>query len=193
MERLLPRSSQTNPPSERQTRFHAVEQDKRLNELTELPELSAVLREVGCTSLVASDVNRLVGDSFWHSDGYYTSGRFLRAVVYGEPLTAASGALRVLPGTHRDCLGWSREDVSVVLQHQRLLGLAGPEVPAVALESEIGDLILFDTNILHSSWGGAVRRQWAWNFARPPSNKQERQAAAAYVLNRFVSGSVRFS
>jgi hypothetical protein len=52
---------------------------------------------------------------------------------------------------------------------------------------------VFHTNILHSAWNGRQRRQWAWNFARKPTTVAESRDLSRYVLNRFVSGTVRFS
>nr|WP_241265803.1 phytanoyl-CoA dioxygenase family protein [Streptomyces boncukensis] len=143
--------------------------------------------------MVSSDVNVLVGDSYWHSDGFYDEGLYLRAVVYGEPTDAAGGALRVIPGSHRPEGGWQGEPVRQLMEHDRALGLRGDEIPATVLATRPGDVVVFHTNVLHSAWNGSRRRQWAWNFTRPPVTASERTAASQYVLNRFVSGTVRFS
>jgi hypothetical protein len=42
---------------------------------------------------------------------------------------------------------------------EELWGLAGADVPAVALETLPGDLLLFDHRIKHSSFGGGSRRR----------------------------------
>ncbi|GAA1931084.1 phytanoyl-CoA dioxygenase family protein [Streptantibioticus ferralitis] len=186
---LLPDPS----PVRRSTCFHAVERDERMAVIGRAPALREVLTAAQAVSMVSSDVNRLVGDSYWHSDGFYDHGLYLRAVVYGERLHAGNGALRVIPGSHLPGSGWQGAAVRTLMRHDSELGLAGEEIPATVIDCEPGDVIVFNTNILHSAWGGAARRQWAWNFTRPPRSEPERRATARYILNRFVSGSVRFS
>ncbi|MFD5746488.1 phytanoyl-CoA dioxygenase family protein [Streptomyces sp. NPDC127033] len=190
-EALLPEAP--DAPTERLTRFHAAERDERMRSILQVPEMARLLTGTGATSMVSSDVNVLVGDSYWHSDGFYDEGLYLRAVIYGEPVDGSSGALRVMPASHRSETGWSGDPVRLLMQHESDLGLRGDEVPATVIASEPGDIVVFNTNILHSAWNGRRRRQWAWNFARKPVTDSERRAASQYVLNRFVSGTVRFS
>ena len=42
---------------------------------------------------------------------------------------------------------------------QDALGISGPEVPAVALETQPGDLIMFNQDLKHASYGGGTRRR----------------------------------
>ena len=45
-------------------------------------------------------------------------------------------------------------------QHQEgFWGIPGPNVPAFTLESHPGDLVVFDHNIKHASYGGGNRRR----------------------------------
>src|SRR6185503_12870250 len=50
-----------------------------------------------------SDGNFYVGDTRWHSDGYGGRGglRHIKIAFYLDPLTRTTGALRVIPGSHR--------------------------------------------------------------------------------------------
>ena len=112
-----------------------------------------------------SDGNFYVGDTRWHSDGFArTKYRFLKFAFYLDPVTAESGCLRVIPGSHH------RKDRYALALHEAMsssrtddtenqLGLTGPEVPAVALETRPGDLIMFNQDLKHASYGGGTRRR----------------------------------
>ncbi|GGU81811.1 hypothetical protein GCM10010260_12890 [Streptomyces filipinensis] len=178
-------------PAERVTKFDA---------LTEMPELGLIaesewVRAV-CGALferkfqvIASDANLLVGDSYWHSDGFYDTP-FLRFVLYLEATTHDTGALRFLPGSHRADNGWLGDPTRHVIRHREDLGLEGGGVPGVVVESQPGDVIVFDTNVLHSAWHGSMRRQLAFNCVGEPVTETEQRDTRRYFLNRYVSGSV---
>jgi hypothetical protein len=63
---------------------------------------------------------------------------------YLEPLTAATGALLVVPGSHL------RESAAIE--------------EAIALPTVPGDAIMFDERLFHASHGGLLRRQWRVDF-----------------------------
>ena len=52
---------------------------------------------------MGSDGNFYVGDTRWHSDGYGGRGglKHIKIAFYLDPLTRDTGALRVMPGSHR--------------------------------------------------------------------------------------------
>ncbi|MFF7636807.1 phytanoyl-CoA dioxygenase family protein [Kitasatospora sp. NPDC008050] len=178
-------------PDERVTKFDV---------LAEMPELGLVcgsdlVRGI-CGAfferdhqIITSDANILVGDSYWHSDGFYETP-FLRFVLYLDATTHDTGALRFVPGSHRADNGWLGEPTRHVIRHEEDLGLAGGEVPAVVVESRPGDVIVFDTNVLHAAWHGSVRRQLAFNCVGEPVTAAEQRDTRRYFLNRYVSGSV---
>lgn len=179
-------------PMERITRFDVTDAVPDLVELAEAEPLRSV-REAyfGRDShVISSDANVLVGDSYWHSDGFYETP-FLRFVLYLEPLGSESGALRFLPGSHRIDNGWVGEPTRDVIKHEANLGRPGADVPAEAVDSEPGDVIVFDTSVLHSAWKGTLRRQFGFNAAAEPVTDTERADTKRYFLNRYVSGSVR--
>lgn len=80
------------------------------------------------------------GSSSWHRDSEadVASAGF---ACYLEPLTATTGALRVVPGSHRDGRPATGE----------------ADRDAVAIETVPDDVIVFDEHLLHSSAGGNVR------------------------------------
>ncbi|MFJ9626771.1 phytanoyl-CoA dioxygenase family protein [Streptomyces sp. NPDC101175] len=189
-ERLI-RLPSDGRPEERVTEFDI---------LTGLPALGSVARSAWVRGIceayfgrrhrvITSDANALVGDSYWHSDGFYNTP-FLRFVLYLDDTTRDTGALRFLPGSHRADNGWTGDPTRHVIRHREDLGLAGGDVPAVVVESRPGDVIVFDTNVMHAAWHGDVRRQLAFNCVGEPETEAEQLDTRRYFLNRYVSGSV---
>ena len=121
----------------------------------------------------SSDGNFYVGDTAWHSDGYidrkYPS---VKMAFYLDPVSHDTGCLRVIPGSHRVHDGFA-EDLQKVLPSSReshldeAWGVPGSEVPAVSLECEPGDLLMFNHSIKHASFGGGDRRRmFTMNFQK---------------------------
>ena len=120
----------------------------------------------------SSDGNYYVSDTDWHSDWSWpeqrgTSNRkylSIKMAFYLDAVARDSGCLRVIPGSHfvgdgfadslHDTVGDRDEGGS-----EGWLGIHGSEVPAVALESQPGDLVVFNHSLKHSSWGGSDRRR----------------------------------
>jgi hypothetical protein len=89
------------------------------------------------------------GVTGWHRDTELAA-RSIGCLAYLEPLTARSGALRVLPGSHHPDDG----DALVVVE--------GEDRPGVALPTMPGDVIVFDERLLHCTVGGSRRRRRQW-------------------------------
>ena len=91
--------------------------------------------------------------------------------LYLDVVTKDTGCLRVIPGSHRqdDVFANRLHDVtprSRVNHTEQQWGLDGSEVPAHAIESVPGDLLVFNQAIKHSSWGGDDRRRmFTMNFS----------------------------
>ena len=84
-----------------------------------------------------SDGNLYVGDTRWHSDTQWPEPiRFFKMAIYLDPMTKDTGALRVIPGSHRFGEGYA-ETVHAHLSGKKGVwgGLHGSEVPAVAVET----------------------------------------------------------
>ncbi|HZM30523.1 MAG TPA: phytanoyl-CoA dioxygenase family protein [Acidimicrobiales bacterium] len=93
----------------------------------------------------------------WHND----TGILVRAVklvAYLEPLDRATGALRVLPASHRL--------PDAAFAHLYSLDVDVPDVPAQVLATEPGDVIAFDPLLWHATWGGGERLQWSTLYVR---------------------------
>ena len=116
---------------------------------------------------------RYFGDTGWHRDSEDALAT-MGFLAYLEPLTAQSGALRVLPGSHADlaiALPTSFDDGSLA--------------PGQAIVTEPGDVIAFDEHLVHGSKGGRARRQWRADFLVDPRNAEEEDRTEAYFAHIF--------
>ena len=130
--------------------------------------------------------NYYVGDTSWHSDGYNQRPvKSIKLAFYLDPVTKNSGALRVIPGSHRN-----KESFGDLLESHLtsdIFGMTGDQIPAVALESNPGDVLVFNHRIKHSSWGGSdARRMFTMNFTERYPNH------LIADLKDFLSGEARF-
>lgn len=138
-----------------------IDQREKLSGLLEHPGIADIL-----TGLLGSDYNYMgsdgnyySGDTGWHPDGQEKSRRHIKIAFYLDPLTADTGALRVIPGSHRFGDAFYRDVMAKVPQSEKAWGIAGSEVPAVALDVVPGDVLVFKHETFHSSWGGSGYRR----------------------------------
>ena len=144
-----------------------IDQSEYLSALIDDPRIDGVASALlgDDYNYETSDGNFYVGDTRWHSDGFArTKYRFLKFAFYLDPVTAESGCLRVIPGSHHRRDGYANGlhklmSTSRVDQTEEAFGVSGPEVPAVALETQPGDLIMFNQDLKHASYGGGTRRR----------------------------------
>jgi hypothetical protein len=98
--------------------------------------------------------------------------------AYLEPLGAESGALRVLPGSHRPELA----------ERLRALGAAGAPaeaLPAHIVATEPGDLVVFDEHLFHASAGGGARRQWRLDYLPDPVDAEAEEHTRSYFRSIY--------
>ena len=124
---------------------------------------------------IVGDGNYYSGDTGWHSDGYHTVNTYLKIAFYLDPVGHDSGALRVLPGSHLvELENWSGRSAG---SSAELWNMHGREVPAVTLDSQPGDVVVFNHNLMHAAFGGSTqRRMFTINFcnqARTPDEVKD--------------------
>ena len=131
-----------------------------------------------------------VGPTAWHGSlPREDAVRTVKINIYPDPVTRDTGCLRVIPGSHHVAspdpyralrtLDYSPEF--------RPFGLAPTEVPCVPLETQPGDIVVFQENLLHSSFGGGPgRHQLAISFfANPTTAEQVKEIVDAYSGSKW--------
>ena len=174
-----------------------IDRSEYLSSLIDDPRIDAVAGEVlgEDYNYTGSDGNFYVGDTSWHSDQYRARKRKYRSfkmALYLDPVTRDTGCLRVIPGSHamgdgyadalHESLQGSQKDHS-----EETWGVQGRDLPSYPLESEPGDLLMFNHSTKHASYGGGVRRRmFTLNF-------QERYRDEDLAdLREDISGKARF-
>jgi hypothetical protein len=141
------------------------------NFICQTPKLAALMDDPRihgiCEGLMGPDYqyaggdgNFYSGDTGWHSDlmpncGFYKHCLHVKIAFYLDPVARDTGALRVVPGSH---LAGDRFTESM-MDFMKTSGLAGKDIPSLALETKPGDLVLFTHNLKHASFGGSKRRR----------------------------------
>lgn len=173
-----------------------IDQSVYLSSLVDDPRVDGIFRSLlgDDYNYLGSDGNYYVGDTGWHSDGDW-SGKmrgdpprdFYKMALYLDPVDGNSGALRVIPGSHRHGEPYAEMIDASVRASVDAWGIEGHEVPAVALRSEPGDVVVFNQLTKHSAWGGSNRRRMFTINCTPRYEEADLQ-----YLRREISAFARF-
>jgi ectoine hydroxylase-related dioxygenase (phytanoyl-CoA dioxygenase family) len=160
-----------------------------LAQLIEHPVLSSVCEELLGPDIAfyGGDGNYYAGDTRWHRDVFSIPDgeegksivRHIKVAFYLDPLTPTTGALRVIPGSHHLSDSFARE-LNDLLDHKK----TGPDVlpqdvPAIALSTTPGDIVIFDHRMMHASFGGGpARRMFAMNLFEQCHTSRQRELTA---------------
>ena len=173
-----------------------VERHPRLTSLAEDDRIFGVIEQLLGPGFIwaGSEGQRGRVHSTWHNDKPgKNQNKYPRIKVhlYLEPTAKETGALRVIPGSHRTPFHESLEplmgyhlvhgneynsnmslDEGNASKAQSLpFGVDGPDIPCYAFESNPGDVIFFHQCIYHAVYGGLGegRRYIAVKFAAKPT------------------------
>ena len=164
--------------------------DQRMSTLLDDPRLAGIGK-----SLLGEDFN------YMGSDGNYYSGntgwqietrrhhkyKHLKIAFYLDKLDGNSGALRVIPGSHRLDDRYGKELGERIGKSEANWDIDGEKVPAYALDVVPGDVLVFDHNTLHSSWNGnSHRRMFTMNLCQRYEEKDLQE------LQDYIAGNARF-
>jgi ectoine hydroxylase-related dioxygenase (phytanoyl-CoA dioxygenase family) len=169
-------ASETNPRLETHEPLH--NEDRRViipQFISKHPRLEALLSDRRVVDIVStllgedyqfaeSDGNLFDCESHWHSDTYGAPLRIkhLKLSFYLDPLTAESGAIRVIPGTNfftdpfAKAIRRRTNDPTRIAEE---FGVDPRDLPSVALETQPGDLVAWDFRTIHASYYGNERRR----------------------------------
>lgn len=138
-------------------------------------------------NFMPSDGNYYAGDTGWHSDGWHTETLHIKMAFYLDPLTRDTGCLRVIPGSHKVGDAYAETVNKDIYGCDKNWNLHGREVPAMALETVPGDVLVFNHNTKHAAFGGSGwRRMFTMNLCQryPEARIQE--------LRDYLNGVSRF-
>jgi hypothetical protein len=121
----------------------------------------------------------------WHTDdGIGVHG--VKFAAYFSQLTAANGALRLVPGSHHP------EQGAKLGAYQRLLPPVLDDadayrvsIPGYVADTSPGDVIAFDLHTWHASFGGRDRLAWTAVYQRCPETSEERDRTLRSVHDSF--------
>ena len=114
----------------------------------------------------------------WHCDrvGEYDLNYLrVKVMIYLTPTTRETGALRVIPGSHRAPLHQAMIPLNAQMENtsEFVFGLPGAELPGYALESKPGDVVFFNHYLFHAVYGkSADRRYLAIKYADKPEKME---------------------
>lgn len=141
---------------------------------------------------INSDANVFEGDTYWHWDSFGTLNDVLQVkmALYLEPLTADSGALRFLPGSHHMGSEYHKRIVKDLLQSEgEILGLPRDKVPAFAVETNPGDALIFNFQCKHAScFQQDDRRLVCMNFIEKIDGDNKEKLKASAVMAKQALG-----
>jgi hypothetical protein len=154
----------------KRTMFGApIERTEKLCTLLDDPRIVGILSGLlgPDFNYCSGDGNYYTGDTPWHPDGNWGQLFAVKIAFYLDPLTRATGCLRVLPGS-QDPDHFVRRQKIDLNRSQELFGVAPREFPGnVALETSPGDLVVFNHDTYHAAFGGgAKRRMFTMNCTR---------------------------
>ncbi len=166
-----------------------IDQREKLCTLLDHPLLLAPVKNLlgADFNYAGGDGNFYTGDTMWHSDGFHHVGLFLKVALYLDPVKRESGCLRVLPGSHRMEARpfW---EANKPARAEEMWGVQPSALPDVALESQPGDVVVFNHNLWHAAFGGGTRRRmFTLNLCRRCDTPEE-----IADLEDYIAGGARF-
>ena len=161
-----------------------VERNETLMTLVDHPLIHPILAELLGEDFLwsGSEGNRgfLKGTPIhhWHADrpgAHELDYRRIKIMIYLDPTTKDTGAIRVIPGSHRMPF---HEDLRPFQENHLegiddFFGMRGPDVPCYAAESQPGDVLFFNQSLFHGVYGKTgPRRYIALKYIERPTQKE---------------------
>jgi ectoine hydroxylase-related dioxygenase (phytanoyl-CoA dioxygenase family) len=142
------------------------DRSERLRDLPSDPRLLSIVTALMGPEfeIKASDGNLFYCDTSWHSDMYGAPMKqhHVKLSTYLDPLDAATGAIRLIPGTHFHASPFARKVRKGSVrpeQVRKVFGVEPDELPAYVLESQPGDVVVWDYRTVHAAFNSGERRR----------------------------------
>ncbi len=154
------------------------------------PRIAGVAEQLLGTRVLGVGIGGLyhVGDTSWHADAKNLDYKAVKFTTYFDRLDATNGALRVIPGSHREPL-WS----TINRDTQSTFGVNPDELPAYVFETEPGDVLAFNMPIWHGAFHGGNRRRMCeiGFYEEPTSDKALLAVRDQMKLNQRMFAQTR--
>ena len=153
---------------------------------------------------IHSNANSYSISSQWHPDTEDSHLLMVKNVMYLQPTAGDHGALRVIPGSHRNPLhkdllatGLDAAFRMKTNQTQKVneFKLRGEDIPSYIFNSQPGDLIMFNQRTWHAAFGGYEdRRTCTYNFYQNPRSPEEKASMRKQVdaISSWTSKNNKF-
>lgn len=135
------------------------------------------------------DGNYYSGDTPWHPDGNWGKLFACKIAFYLDPVDADSGCLRVIPGSQHPHHPLRTEQINPN-QSAELFHVSPDAFPgAVALPTQPGDVLIFNHDLWHASFGGSQRRRmFTMNLTRHAHTTEDMELLRAYIAVHSPGG-----
>ena len=130
----------------------------------------------------SGDGNYYTGDTGWHPDGNWGQLWATKTAFYLDPVDSDSGCLRVIPGSQAPNHYVRRLRIDPN-KAEELYGVSPSNFPgSIALESKPGDVVIFNHDLYHASFGGSQRRRmFTMNCTRHAATPEDLDLAHRYL------------
>jgi hypothetical protein len=143
-----------------------IDKDEALRGLRDDPRVLGVVKALigDDYEFADSDGNVWYCETYWHSDVYGSplSTFHVKVSFYLDSLRGDNGAIRLIPGSNFHSESFAQILSKDLANHGGInekYGVEGHDVPSWTLESEPGDLIVWNQRTIHASYNGEARRR----------------------------------
>lgn len=157
------------------------------------PELCALMDHPGVLGLIGGvtgedfnycggDGNYYTGDTRWHPDGNWGQLWATKTAFYLDEVRRDTGCLRVIPRSHHPDHFIRKQGIDVN-ESEDLFGVPPEAFPgSIALETDPGDVVIFNHDLYHASFGGSSRRRmFTMNCTRHAKNATDAKTLREYL------------
>jgi hypothetical protein len=137
----------------------------------------------------SGDGSTYAGDTYWHPDGNWGELFAIKVAIYLDRVRGDSGCLRVIPGSCQPD-HFVRKLKIDPNKSTDLFGVHPKDFPTnVPLDSDPGDVVIFNHDTFHSAFGGGLRRRmFTMNCTRHAHDPETMEKLRKYVSVHSAGG-----